>query len=135
MKKIKININGKETEITLTKEQLAQISDPMLDVYKYHNTTKEEIDKLYLNIPSYIKAYRQECMIVAYYNKGWIPNFKDNSPKYFLWFYLDNFRLNIVSDCYNYSFCSARLCFKNKADALEAFENFEDIFRESRTYS
>lgn len=135
MKTITININGKDTEITLTQEQLAQIesSDPMQEVYKYHNTTATEFDKLYANLPNHVKAYQQECMIVAYYNKGWVPDFSNKQEiKYFTWFYLDGFRLNDVCSFYDSAFCSAHLCYKRKEDALEAVQKFENIYRQSR---
>ena len=84
MKTVTININGKETEITLTKEQLEQInksSNPMLEVYKYHNTTEEEFEQKFKNFPECLKANQQEVMIVAFYNKGvYIVNLSDATP-------------------------------------------------------
>lgn len=101
MKTVTININGKETEITLTKEQLEQInnnSNPMLEVYKYHNITEEEFEENFKGFREYLKAYQQEVMIVAYYNKGWIPNWNNlNEYKYYPYFVMQegNFRLHV----------------------------------------
>lgn len=136
--KVNININGVETEITLTEEQLKQVksSNPLEEVFKYHNTTQEAFDSLYRSIPKHVKAYELECMVVAFYNKGWIPNFNDTSEyKWYAWFYLHTFRLNFVLSCGSSSNCSARLLFKNKKDLLEAVEKFENVFRESRMFN
>lgn len=134
--KVVININGKETEITLTKEQLGQIQeqqDPMKEVYRYHNTTKEQFDKQYENIPFHLKAYQKEVMVVEFYNKGWEPDWSDkNENKYYPYFYMNEFRLHDW-DCYDSdSGVPARLVFKNKEDLKEAVEKFKEIFKESR---
>lgn len=136
--KVNININGVETEITLTEEQLKQVksSNPLDEVFKYHNTTQEAFDSLYKNIPKHVKAYELECMVVASYNKGWIPNFNDTSEyKWYAWLYLDTFRLYTVNCYHSASGCSARVLFKNKKDLLEAVEKFENVFRESRMFN
>lgn len=114
-----------------------ELNNSMEEVYRYHNTTQEDFDKLYLNIPSHVKAYQKECMVVAFYNKSWVPNWEDSSEKkYYLWFYLDNFRLDGTDcDCDDDSVSSARLCFRTKEDALEAFERFPDVFKESRMFN
>lgn len=95
MKTITIEINGKQTEITLTKQQLEQIqkSNPMEKVYKYHNTTEADFEKSYKNIPLHLKYLQKEVMIVAYKNQGWKPNMNDNNQrKYYPWFYNSPFR-------------------------------------------
>ena len=120
MKTVTININGKETEITLTKEQLEQInksSDSMLEVYKYHNTTEEEFEQKFKDFPEYLKAYQQEVMIVSFYNKGWKPNWNNlDEHKYFPYFYMeyDNFRLSFSNYFGSGSDVSSRLCFRRK---------------------
>lgn len=131
-----ININGKD----FTLEELSTLienskrDNPMLEVYKFNNTTEEEFDKLYQNIPAHIKAYAQEEMIVNFYNKGEKVNFSNhNQSKYYVWFYLgDNFRFYDV--CYQYSCAgsSSRLGFLRKEDALEAKDKFFEIYRLSR---
>jgi len=63
-------------------------------VLEYHKTTEKDFDELYKNIPLHVKYYEQEAMLAAFYNKGWIPNFKNtNERKYYTWFYMDEFRL------------------------------------------
>jgi hypothetical protein len=137
MKTVTININGKETEITLTKEQLEQINkndNPMLEVYKYYGTTEEEFDKLYENLPNHVKAFEKECMVVTFYNKDWKPNWDDSDErKYYPWFYLGNdFRLRHSAYFYSCSCVSSRLCFRSEEDCEEAVEKFFEVYRESR---
>lgn len=112
-----------------------QIKNPMDEVYKYHNTTEEEFNSLYTNLPKHIKAYAKETLIVEFYNKGWKPDWSDNNQKKFYpWFYMDNFYLFNVGYCGEDSNCSERLCFKNSKDCEEAVEKYLDIFKESRMY-
>jgi hypothetical protein len=101
MKTITIEINGKQTEITLTRQQLEQIqkSNPMEKVYKYHNTTEADFEKTYKNIPLHLKYLQKEVMIVAYKNQGWKPNINNsNQRKYYPWFYTSPF-------CFGDSYC------------------------------
>src|SRR6478736_8864320 len=90
-----ININGSD----YTVEQLTKILEeakkksPMDKVYEYHNTTEEEFENLYKNLPLNVKYHQKEVMIVNYYNKGEKADFKNaNQKKYYGWFYLDEFR-------------------------------------------
>ncbi len=136
MKTIKININGKETEITLTKEQLKQIENqnPMQKVYDYHNTTEEEFDRLYKNVSEFAKAQEIERMIVNFYNKGEQPDWNNsNQYKYYPYFYLgSNFSYGGYDDCSSSSDVSARLCFLRKEDLLEAVVVHKEQYENSR---
>jgi hypothetical protein len=136
MKTIKININGKETEITLTKEQLKQIENqnPMQKVYDYHNTTEEEFDRLYKNVSEFAKAQEIERMIVNFYNKGEQPDWNNsNQYKYYPYFYLgSNFSYDYYYAWYSYSSVSARLCFLRKEDLLEAVVVHKEQYENSR---
>jgi hypothetical protein len=136
MKTIKININGKETEITLTKEQLKQIenSNPIQKVFEYHNTTEEQFDKQYKDVSEFAKAQEIERMVVNFYNKGEIPDWDNsNQYKYYPYFKLGkNFSYYRYHDWNSYSNVSARLCFLRKEDLLEAVEIFKEQYENSR---
>lgn len=136
MKTIKININGKETEITLTKEQLKQIEsqNSMQKVYKYHNTTEEQFEKDYKNIPLHLKYIQKEIMIVAYKNNGWKPDMNDNNQKkYYCWFYNSPFRFG--SSYYYFSYSTVALCFllQDEQKCKEMVEEFLPELEQSRT--
>lgn len=132
-----ININGKDftiEELTATLEKVKN-SSPMDEVYKYHNTTEEEFNSLYKDLPKHIKGYAKECLVVEYYNKGWQPDFNNIENKYYPWFYLDGeFRLDDVYYCYDNVNIPARLCFKSRQDAEDAVAKFLDVFKESRMF-
>jgi len=88
--------------------------------------TDEEFNKL--------SGFEKECKVVAFYNKGWKPNWEDsNEVKYIPYFYMDNFRSYCVYCYYSCSLVSSRLCFKSEKDAKEAVENYFEIFKQSRT--
>lgn len=136
MKTIKININGKETEITLTKKQLKQIKsqNSMQKVYKYHNTTEEQFEKDYKNIPLHLKYIQKEIMIVAYKNNGWKPDMNDNNQrKYYYLFYNSPFRF-FYSNC-NGSFSSvaSSLLLQDEKKCNEMVEEFLPELKQSRT--
>lgn len=131
-----ININGKD----YTVEELTTILDnakkenPMLEVFKYHNLTEQQFEEMYKNVPSHVKAYAKEVLVVEFYNKGWKPDWNNsNERKWYPWFYLDGeFRLIGVDYFGSNSFCSTRLCFKNESDAKDAGKKFLNVFKESR---
>lgn len=131
-----ININGSDytvEELTKILED-AKKASPMQKVYEYHKTTEEEFNKLYEKIPPKVKAYAQEIMIVAFYNKGWQPSWKNsNEYKYSPYFYMDEFRFGRVCSYCSLSYVGAPSVFKNREDCEEAVELFFDIYKESRS--
>jgi len=133
MKKVTTNINGKETETTLTKEQLEQInkSSNMDKVYAYHNTTKEEFDKKYKNVSLRSKYFEMEAMIVAYKNNGWV--YKQGEKFYYPWFDLELFIFDGVSDSRTFASVPLALCFKNESLTKETVSEFLEEYKLSRT--
>lgn len=137
MKTLKIEIpNGYEIDTeksTFENIVFKEITNHMDEVYKYHNTTEEEFNKLYENLPKHVKAFEKECMVVAFYNKGWTPDFSNNSEyKYYPWFYMDNFSLDVVNCFYSCSDVPRHLLFKNEKDCREAVKKYFEVFKESR---
>lgn len=134
---LKINVpNGFEIDkekSTFENIVFKEIGDNFDKVFTYHNTTKEQFDKLYESIPFHVKAYAKESMLASFYNKEWTPNFQDsNERKYYPWFYMDEFRLNVV-DCNDRGSDScAPLLWKNEKDLREAIELYPEVFKNAR---
>lgn len=121
---------------TFEKIVFKEISSPMEKVFKFHNTTEKEFNDLYKNLPRHVKAFEKECMVVAFYNKGWIPDFTNkNQSKWYPLFYLAEFRLNFCDYYYLNSSVPARLLWKNEKDLKEAVEIYKDVFKESREFN
>lgn len=140
MKELKIEVpKGFEIDkenSTFERIVFKEVNSPMDKVFKYHNTTEEQFNELYKNIPRHVKAIEKECMIASFYNKGWIPDFTNkNQKKWYAWFYLDVFRLSVVYDYCSGSSVPARLLWKNEQDLREAIEIYKDEFKESREFN
>jgi hypothetical protein len=136
MKTIKININGKEVEINLTKEQLKQIEsqNAMQKVYKYHNTTEEQFEKDYKNLPLHLKYLQKEIMIVAYKNNGWKPDMNDDSQKkYYYWF--NNSPFSFYDSYYTHSVSNVASSFllQDEQKCREIVKEFLPELEQSRT--
>lgn len=132
-----IQVNGKDVKITLTKEQVDAIkrnSNPMTEVYAFHNTTEEEFIKLYANVSDFAKHQEVERMIVNFYNKGEVPDFNNkNQVKYTPYFNLgDSFSYHDYDDWFTTSDSSARLCFLRLEDLKDAVVKFIEQYRNSR---
>jgi len=127
MKTQTININGSDFTIEqLTKliEDSKNIS-PMNEVYAYHNTTEDKFEEDYKNIPLHLKYYQKVVMIVAFYNKGWIPNLKNKSEKkWYCWFYFEPFSLNDVDYCYGNTGAPAALLLQKEEYCRDMVEKF-----------
>lgn len=135
MKTIKISINGKETEITLTKEQLDQINsqNPLKKLFDYHKTTEKEFNKLNGHLPAHIQGQILENMVVEMYNKGEKTDWKNNSQtKYSPFFNLGDFSYRDWRYGSTASGVPASFCFLRKEDMLEAVELYLDIYKNSR---
>lgn len=140
MKEFKIEVpKGFEIDkekSTFEKIVFKETGSPMDKVFKFHNTTEKEFNELYKNLPKHVKAFEKECMLVAFYNKGWIPDFTNsNQRKYYAWFYLDVFRLSVCNRYISISTVPARLLWKNEQDLREAIEIYKDVFKESREFN
>lgn len=136
-----IEINGKEFTIEELNDlvEKAKKNNPMEEVYKYHNTTEEEFDKLYKGLPKHVKGYAKECMVIEWYNKGVEPDFNDGSLKYYPYFDMRRGKLVYYDWRYHYSYSNvgARQLYlgKNaKKNMLEAVEKFIDVYKESRQW-
>lgn len=139
MKTIKIETNGREIEITLTKKQLEQIKDlnPMTEVFEYHKTTETEFEEKYKDLPNHIKYYALECMVVEYYNKSIEPDWTDsNQIKFYPYFSMKSGKpaFDYSYYCHSTSDLPSRLCFLRDSDLQEAVVKYKHIYEQSRVY-
>lgn len=125
-----INIEGREFTIDELKSLIKNQGNPMSKVYAFHNTTKEEFDKLYEKLPLRSKYLEIEAMIVAYKNNGWA--YKDGDRMYYPYFKLNPFSFGHSNWNYTNSNVPLALCFKNEKLANEAVKEFEAEYKLSR---
>lgn len=142
-----IQINGKDVEITLTKEQVAQINKQkeldastctLQDCIDYLGENDQEVinlrQLLKIDISEHVLANQQAVCIIKALNGGWTPNWDNsNEYKYFIWW---NMQTNNFSyDCYgswdSSSHVSARLCLKSSklCQDIGKNEEFVKIFK------
>lgn len=130
-----ININGADYTI----EELAIIlkeakqSNPMKEVYEYHNTTKAEFEEAYKNVPLTLKYLQIETMIVAFYNQGWKPDFSNTKEKrHYAW--LDPWSLTLVHVSYNgnYLYAPIALLLQKEEYVQDMAKKFLPQLKDSR---
>lgn len=130
MKTNSININGQDYTVeeltTILENAKKQKQTPLQELLNYHNLTEEDFNNL--------SGVEKECKVVAFYNKGWKPDWRNSSEeKCVPCFNMDDFGLRYVVYCHSNSECSSRLIFKNKEDVEKAVEKYFEIFKQSRT--
>jgi hypothetical protein len=113
----------------------------MDEIYAFHNTTKEAFEKFCEGLTSDEIGYREEKMIVAYYNDGKLPDFCDGTPKYHPCFQLGSssgpvFSCNVCDYWCTGSGVGARQVFHGKDaydNMIDAVTKFLPQFEKSRT--
>ncbi len=127
MKKI---IDG--VEITLTEEHIALLTQgKYAEVFAYHNTTKEEFDKVHSGLSPRLYNMALLELIVAMYNKGESLDWDDeNQSKYYPYFRMGRpFSLPYVDFFYSSSHVPPPFVFKNYDDANQAVEKYFDVYK------
>jgi hypothetical protein len=128
MREIKISLetaqrwyNGQDTEL----KELA--------VQTYPELAKKELPKTYEELGHIITSFatneqvlavdamRKLSQLMAVYNDGWIPDYKDNTDKYGLYFESERIIIGYLVNCRCF------LIFKTKEIAKEFLENFKDL--------
>lgn len=139
--KVTVNINGKDTEIELTADQVQKvkkatekITDRIKtfdDVLKEFGITKTK----FINSCAYLTedeiAYKQVKMIVEVLNEGWITEpFNKEQYKYYPYFQVDDeaFVYYVSHYWYSHTLVGSRLCFKSSELAQYASKTFIDIY-------
>lgn len=142
--KTTININGKDVEITLTKEQIDKITKSnqkvtdriktFEDVLKDQNISEDDFYSSCKELTIDEIAYKKLKLIAKSINEDWTPNWNDsNEYKYYPYF---DMRENVgfsFSQCYcwgTYSHVGSRLCFKTKELAEYSGKQFISIYKE-----
>ena len=144
-----IQINGKDVEITLTKEQVAKINKDNRTIQEKIQTPEDALKELgesdedviqYRKLQSiyglaeYILNHQLAIIIIKALNEGWIGDWgNSNEYKYFIWWNMDKKALSYDRCDYwgSYSLTSARLCLKNKelCKYIGGSENFIPVFK------
>lgn len=111
----------------------------MADVFAYHNTTEEDFLSTCSGLTNDEVGYRLEKLIVAAYNEGKVPDFDDNTPKFYPLFDFSGggFRFSCAGSWRTDSYVGARLLFvgpEARANLLDAVEKFLPQYKLSRTF-
>jgi hypothetical protein len=85
-------------------------------------------------VPKHVAGYLKLCMISDVLNEGWTPDFTDgNQPKYYPWMkYTAGSGFSYYDCAYDrsYSGVGARLCFKSRALAEYAAQQFQEVYNQ-----
>lgn len=142
--KTNININGKEVEITLTPEQISEITKKSQKVTDRIKTFEDALSDQNITMDEFLAgckgltideiAYKKLKVIAKSLNENWIPNWNNSSEyKYYPYFDMRE------SVGFSYSNCdiwaaiansSARLFFKTSELAVYAGKQFLSIYEE-----
>ena len=136
--KTTIQINGKDVEITLTAEQVAQIQKSkeittLEDAVSYLGDSDKDVIELNKLIKADCNTNFQELVvIIKAINERVVLNWDDDSvKKYYVWFNMQGKGSYDVWLChYTSSHAPARLCFTTSDKALHFIKYFENKYRE-----
>ena len=136
--KTTIQINGKDVEITLTAEQVAQIQKSkeittLEDAVSYLGDSDKDVIELNKLIKADCNTNFQELVvIVKAINERVVLNWDDDSvKKYYVWFNMQGKgSYDYWLCCCTYSRVPARLCFTTSDKALHFIKYFENKYRE-----
>ena len=136
--KTTIQINGKDVEITLTAEQVAQIQKSkeittLEDAVSYLGDSDKDVIELNKLIKADCNTNFQELVvIIKAINERVVLNWDDDSvKKYYVWFNMQGKGSYRAWFChYAYSSVPARLCFTTSDKALHFIKYFENKYRE-----
>lgn len=144
----KININGKEVEITLTAEQVEKIKESSMKITDRVKTFEDacRIAGVSDNMAILLKyngidgdmiasqAHAKLTIVAKALNEGWKPDWSDKSQyKYYSWMKFTpgvgfSYLVCVVGG--THSDVGSRLCFKTSELAKYAAEQFQDIYND-----
>lgn len=139
--KVTVSINGKDTEIELTADQVQKVkkaTEKITDRIKTFDDVLVELKiskAIFRNSCSGLLedeiAYKQVKMIAEVLNEGWVANpFDESQYKYYPYFQVKNkaFVFDDYSTWRSTTSVGSRLCFKSSELATYAGKQFIDIY-------
>lgn len=140
--KVTVNINGKDTEIELTPDQVQKVkksNQKVTDRIKTFEDVLEDNDISELDFKKSCKglsedeiAYKQIKLIVKSLNENWTPNWDDsNEYKYYPYFDMKSgggFSFSYCDGWYTHTAVGSRLCFSKSYLAEYSGKQFTSIY-------
>lgn len=106
------------------------------DVFKYNNTSIEEIDEMFKHVPGHFKHQHIAELICKSLNEGWEADWNDDGQyKYYPWFKMSSsgFRYDGFDYWHSFSHVGSRLCFKSSELAKYAGTQFTAVYENFMT--
>lgn len=134
--------SGKVTFSKIENQNMRDILKSREDILKYHGLTIEKFEQSCVGLEPYEKGNRWEVLMVAAYNQKQLPDWTDDTYKYWPYFTMPNNPSGAGFSYFGYdyrwsgSIVGARLVFvgkEAKENMLDAVKKFLDIYKESRT--
>ncbi|ESU28373.1 hypothetical protein FLJC2902T_17240 [Flavobacterium limnosediminis JC2902] len=136
-KKLLSNLFGKNVFIKNIRERIQTIQD----IFELNNTTEEAFNEKWNGFELHEKANAFEILIVAAYCGGGMPDFTDDTRKYYPRFVMGSpsgvgFSYDVFVYWYSFSYVGARLVFHGPEayeNMIDAVEKFLPQYQQSRT--
>lgn len=146
--KAKVNINGKDVEVTLTQSQIKEAKKAAVTITDKVKTFDDAVKlvgisadlKSLVNYKGRDKdmitasAYAKLVIIARALNEGWVPDFTDgNQIKYWPWLKFTKgagFSFLVYGDVWSDSAVGSRLCYKSRELATYAAKQFQPIYNQ-----
>jgi len=141
---VTINVNGKDTKITLTPDQVGQVKKATTNytditsvekAFEFEGINYNEWCNRYKDLPTDVRAYMKLCIIVKAINGGIVMDYKNTREyKYYPWFNAVGSGAGFSYYVYYYgnsgSAVGSRLCFIDSERATFAGKQFIEIYNE-----
>lgn len=130
--KITIKVNGKDTEIELTDDQVAKVKKATTKITDRIKTFEDACQEIGADEDTEHPMDRL-AIIVKALNEGWTPDWNSsNEGKYFPYFKWNGtgFSCHYFNYWTSFTYVPSRLCFKNSELAIYAAKQFEELYNE-----
>lgn len=122
------NLFGKKVFLKSLEERINSFEDILEEL----GITVGDFNKQCEGLPVDEVAFKQAKLITQVLNEGWIPNWKNkNEQKWFIWWYIDEFRFHHCSYYSENSNVPLSLCFKSEKliNIVKNNKEFTEIFK------